>query len=208
MKKLLLSIVAALTAGCAIAAESTIALPDPALKDDVSLKKSLENRHTTRQFSNRAIPPQELSNLLWAANGSNRKDGKRTVPAAMGRYAITLYVALPDGLYFYNRDSNHLELKAEGDFRGTSDGRKMGAQAGAVIIMVAKGVNAKNDLRWVGYIGVEAGAITQNIYLYCAAAGFNTVVCGSFDQRKLHEVLQLPVEQDVFLTQVVGYPAE
>ena len=201
MKKFLLIACAVIGFGVLAADNSgDIDLPAPNLNNKATLKSALEKRCTTRAFSNRSLSELDLSNLLWAAYGENRPNGKRTVPAAMGIYKITLYVALADGLYWHNRNDNVLKKISNQDVRAYSDGRKMGAKAPVVIIMVAERDKAGRDT----YTAVEAGAIMQNIYLYCSAYNLGTVVCGSFDRTKLPEALKLSANKYVILTQVIG----
>ena len=203
MKKLLLGILTMCCIGVYAAEENgNIELPSHNLKNTVTLKKALEKRRTTRTFASRALSELEISNLLWAAYGDNRPNGKRTVPAAMGIYAVELYVALPEGAYWHNRGENVLKKICSQDLRAFSDSRKMGAKAPLVIIMVVDkdALGERNS----HYAAVEAGAIMQNIYLYCAAYNFNTVVCGSFNSAELAKALKLPANKRVFLTQVVG----
>ena len=203
MKKLLCGSLALVCAGL-FAAEKTdeIPLPTPNLKTNVSLKFALDKRRTSRTFAPHALSELDISNLLWAAYGSNRADGKRTVPAAMGIYSISIYAALPDGVYQHLHGDNILKKISSEDVRSFSDSRKMGAKAPVVLIMVAD----KEAFGEKGgkYEAIEAGAIMQNIYLYCAGNGLNTVVCGSFDGEKLSKALKLPASKYVILTQVVG----
>ncbi|MBE6379328.1 MAG: SagB/ThcOx family dehydrogenase [Lentisphaerae bacterium] len=205
MKKRLLGGVMALACSAVLAADNTngnILLPEVNLKGDVSLKTALEKRRTARNFAKEALSPAEISNLLWAAYGVNRPNGKRTVPAALGKHAIELYVALPDGVYKHDLGNNELIKVSKQDVRFASDGRKMGSKAPLVIIMVAD--NTVFGAKGERYVAMEAGAIMQNIYLFCSAYKFNTVVCGSFDKTVLNNVLSLPQEKFVILTQVVG----
>ena len=203
MKKLICGSLALICAGLAAAEnDNNISLPTPNLKTNVSLKFAFEKRRTSRTFAPHSLSELDLSNLLWAAYGANRSDGKRTVPAAMGIYSISLYVALSDGVYFHSHGDNVLKKISSEDIRSASDGRKMGAKAPVVLIMVAD-KEAFGD-KGGRYEAVEAGAIMQNIYLYCAGNGLNTVVCGSFDVDKITKVLKLPANKYVILTQVVG----
>jgi hypothetical protein len=51
--------------------------------------KALSERHSTREFASKALSLADLSDLLWAANGINRKDsGKRTAPSAMNKQDV------------------------------------------------------------------------------------------------------------------------
>ena len=206
MKKLLCGFIAGVCAFSSVnvLADDEIKLPTPNLKDNVSLKTALEKRKTTRVFSNKALSELDLSNLLWAAYGENRPNGKRTVPVARGIYAIEMYVALADGVYKHDLGDNALEKVSSKDMRGASDGRKMGAKAPVVLVMVAD--KDVFDGKAPQYIAMEAGAIMQNIYLFCAAYNFNTVVCGSFNPQEWAKELKLPANKYVILTQVVGCP--
>ena len=204
MKKFLFGTIACVCACCAVHAENEIKLPTANLKDNVSLKTALEKRKTSRTFSSNALSELDLSNLLWAAYGQNRPNGKRTVPAARGIYAVEMYVALADGVYKHELADNVLKKVTGQDMRGASDGRKMGAKAPVVLVMVAdkNAFNGKGDR----FIAMEAGAIMQNIYLYCAGYNLNTVVCGSFNPAEWAKALKLPENKYVILTQVVGCP--
>ena len=165
MKNLLCGIIAGVCAVSAFsaAAENEIKLPTPNLKNSVTLKTALEKRKTSRTFSNKALSELDLSNLLWAAYGQNRPNGKRTVPVARGIYAIEMYVALSDGVYKHELGDNVLKKVTAQDMRAESDSRKMGAKAPVVLVMVAD--KDAFDGKGSHYIAMEAGAIMQNIYL-------------------------------------------
>ena len=205
MRKILLSFVSVVFASLIINGENIrVQLPVPNLPAGADFKKALENRRTSREFASKNLSEQDLSNLLWAAYGINREDNKRTVPAARGIYSIELFVALADGVYKHNITDNRLEKISNEDVRKASDGRQMGTQAPLVLIMVGN----RNAFGVAGerFSAVEAGAIMQNLYLYCAAYNLNTVVCGSFDNSLLAKVLRLPDNKYVLLTQIVGFP--
>ena len=191
-----------LTAAAMLPAANEIKLPTPNLPGKTSLKTALEKRCTKRTFSSAALSELDISNLLWAAYGINRPNGKRTVPVARGIYAIEMYAALPDGVYHHDLGDNVLKKVTSRDMRADSDSRKMGAKAPLVLVMVADrdAFDGKGD----HYIAMEAGAIMQNIYLYCAANNFNTVVCGSFNRATWAKALKLPANKYVILTQIVG----
>ena len=191
-------------AGNYAAADDDIKLPMHNLKDNVSLKTALEKRKTSRVFSRENLSELDISNLLWAGYGINRSNGKRTVPVARGIYAVELYVALADGVYYHNLHANTLKKITDKDMRAESDGRKMGAKAPVVIVMVADG--SAFDGKGERFIAMEAGAIMQNLYLYCAAYDLNTVVCGSFNKDVWAKELKLPQNKYVILTQIVGCP--
>ena len=151
----------------------------------------------------RAIEPQTLSNLLWAAWGYNRED-KRTAPSALNRQEISLYVITAQGVYTYDARQNVLNQVAAGDFRHSSGKQPFAQTAPLNIVFVADLDKAPgNDMMFV-----DCGCIVQNIYLYCASAGLGSVVRGSFDAAELAQILKLNERQKAILTQTVGYPAQ
>ena len=78
---------------------------------------ALKNRETTRSFKQDELPLQVLSNLLWAANGINRPNGKHTAPSSMNYQEIDIFVALKSGIYKYDIKGNNLTLVVQGDHR-------------------------------------------------------------------------------------------
>ena len=75
-------------AGFVFAAD--IQLPAPQKTGGLPLMEALAARSSNRAFSSRDLEPQQLSNLLWAAFGINRDDGRRTAPSAMNRREVDL----------------------------------------------------------------------------------------------------------------------
>lgn len=185
-----------------------IKLPEPAKEGGKPLMNCLNERHSSREFSDKEIPLQMLSDLLWAGYGINREgDGKHTIPTSMNRQNMELYAIIPQGVYRYNEKANELELIQAGnhmsaagkqDFVGTSklniivvsDMEKLGDGSPEVKAMTA---------------GIHAGSIIQNIYLYCASAGLNAVVRAWFDQEALAGTLRLTGNKQVILAQTIGF---
>ena len=207
MLKKFLSAAVVFAAATAFAADANvIQLPKPAVTSNMTLKEALQLRQTNRNFAARPFTARQISDLLWCANGINRANGKRTTPAARGIYAVSLYVLTEKGAFKHDLQNNVLHRVSAEDLRWTSDGRKMGSKAPLVVVMVANGTAfGKLNQASATYIGVEAGAIMQNIYLYCAAAKMNTVVCGSFNRKVLPKALKLAKNEYIVLTQVVGF---
>lgn len=187
---------------------SIIQLPAPDRAGGKALMACLNVRKSSREFSSKEIPMQELSNILWAANGINReKDGKHTAPTAMNRQNMEVYVMLPDGIFFYNDLNNTLDLIQDGNHMKSAGMQDFVAKSMLNIIIVSD-MNKLGDgaaEKKLVYAGVHAGAIMQNIYLYCASADLHTVVRASFDQKVLAELLKLPENKQIILAQTVGY---
>ena len=73
-----------------------------------ALLKVLAKRSSSREFAPDPLPVSVLSNLLWAAFGINRPDGRRTAPSASNRQEIDIYVAAPDSLYLFDAKAQAL----------------------------------------------------------------------------------------------------
>ena len=86
-----------------------IKLPEPQKTGGMPLMEALAARQSQRTFSAKPLSNQQLADLLWAAFGVNRADGKRTAPSARNGQEVDIYVALPSGLYLYQAKSNTLE---------------------------------------------------------------------------------------------------
>ena len=188
---------------------SPIQLPAPQMTGGMPLMDALANRHSDRTFSPRALEPQVLSNLLWAAFGINREDGRRTAPTASNRQEIFIYVTLPEGTYEYNPRANRLDPVIAGDFRAATGTQPFPATAPLNLVYVADYslMGSAGDNREI-YAGMDTGFISQNVYLYCTSAGLSTVVRAMVDREALEKELNLSETRHVTLCQTVGYPSE
>lgn len=202
-------------ASSSLAAElNPVKLPPPDLKGGKSLLQSLQERKTSRSFSSKKLPPEVLSNLLWAACGINRPEsGKRTAPSALNWQEIDVYVALEEGLYLYNAKTHALDPVLKKDLRKNTVAILQPAKTQVVnapvqLIYVANyskmGLGSGEDK--IVYSSVDTGFIAQNVYLYCASTGLSTVVRGMVDKDRLAKDMQLGDQQKIVLVHTVGYP--
>ncbi len=191
--------------------KNTIQLPKPQITGGKPLMEALSLRKSMREFSDREIPVQVLSNLLWAAFGINRPEsGRKTAPSASNWQEIDIYVAKKDGVYLYDAKGNSLKLVVVGDLRADFGRQAFVKTAPVVLAYIADysrmGRASQTDKDF--YSAVDTGFISQNVYLFCASEGLNTVVLGLVNRSKLYEKLQLKPEQKIILTQPVGYPVK
>jgi len=185
---------------CSLFAQD-IQLPAPDRKGGKPLMQALNERKSIRSYQDKALTLEQLSDLLWAANGFNRDD-KRTTPTANNRQELELYVAMKSGLYFYDARKHLLKEVKKGDFRADTGVQDFVAQAALNLIFVSDLGKASSKQ----YAYTDCGFVAQNVYLYCASAGLGSVVRGSFDKEKLSKLLNLTPPQEVLLTQTVGIP--
>ncbi|AJY68657.1 oxidoreductase [Geobacter sulfurreducens] len=184
-----------------------IPLPPPRTEGGKPLMDALRERKSSREFSKEALSPRRLSDLLWAAFGINRPDtGGRTAPSAMNRQEIDIYVATADGLYRYDARGHRLIRKGTGDIRELTGQQPFVAGAPVNLIYVADygrmGEARGEDKAF--YAAVATGAVSQNVYLFCASEGLATVVRASLDAPALAKAMGLRNEQRIVLAQSVG----
>lgn len=190
----------------ALAQAADIKLPEPRKTGGMPLMEALNARQTQRTFSTKPLSDQQLSDLLWAAFGINRDNGKRTAPSARNMQEISIYAALPSGLYLYNAQQNSLQQILEQDIREQTGKQPFVNIAPVCLIYVSDYDRMKNESEF--YSAVDTGYISQNVYLFCASEGLHTVVLGSVDKTALKAAMKLRPAQHVILTQPVGLPPE
>jgi SagB-type dehydrogenase family enzyme len=184
-----------------------VALPAPQTSGGKPLMQALKERKSTRDFSPEKLSPQVLSNLLWAAWGINREDGRRTAPSASNRQEIEIYVVSADGAYTYDAKGNALKPVMSADVRKLTGTTAFVGEAPLNLVYVAdfskmggSDENAKNATA-----NANTGFIAQNVYLFCASEGLGTVVRGSVNRADLSKALSLRPDQRITLAQTVGY---
>ncbi len=200
-----------LLSSCLFAQETdTIRLYPPDLSSGKSLMQSLQERKSSRAYSDKELSVTELSNLLWAANGINRPgEGKRTAPTSRNKQEMDVYVVMKQGIFLYDAINSFLVPVAPGDYRAQTGMQDYVANAPVNLIFVS-------DLERLGGDAgdqecssrINVGYISQNVYLYCASANLATVARGSVQKEPLSAAMKLRPGQMIILAQSVGYPKE
>jgi nitroreductase len=198
----------AAVSGRAAAPLEPIALLPPRSAGGKPLLEALKSRHSTREYSDQRLPPQILSDLLWAAFGVNRPNGDRTAPYWRHIMVIDVYAAMSDGVWLYEPKAHSLIPHLRTDIRPQTGTQDFVASAPLNLIYVAHGermqdINAEERRL---YASVDAAFIGQNVYLFCASENLATVFRGAVDTAKLGHALGLPDQQFVTFAQTVGYP--
>ena len=187
---------------------AAIELPAPVTDGGCTLMKAMKDRRSTREYSDEELSPQQLSDILWAAGGINRPDGKRTAGSTRNLQAVGVYAMLKSGIYFYNASKNVLEPVAEGDFSDIAGPQPFAKTAPLTILFVGDFNTMKipdRDKQML-FFGCDVGLMSQNVYLYCASAGLATVVRGMVETAALAKAMGLPDNKSVLLAQSVGLP--
>jgi nitroreductase len=189
---------------------TTLALPPAKRSGGVPLMQALQHRASQREFAPKALRKQVLSDLLWAAAGVNRPElGGRTAPSAMNAQEVQLYVALPQGLFRYEPTRHELQLSVASDVRRVTGYQDFVDTAPLDLIYVADHAHMKlvPAAQREAFAFAAAGAMAQNVYLYCASAGLATVIRAWFDRDALSRAMGLEPDRQLLLAQTVGNPA-
>jgi len=211
MKKILITLTAILISSLSMYSQELqeIKLNAPDKTRGSAVMKALSDRQSVREYDTKEISLQDLSDLLWAANGINRPDNMRTAPSAMNRQEIDVYLINKEGAYLYDATDHVLKPVSSGDFRkAVAAQQDFAATAPISIVLVANleklGDPTKEGTRMTA--NFDAGIVCQNINIFCSAVGLATVPRGSMNQEELKKALKLTDTQIISINNPVGYP--
>jgi len=191
----------------------TLTLVPPDFDLPADLMKALKERRSVREYDTLPVTLRQLSELLWAANGVNREDGRRTAPAAVNQQITDIYIILPGGAYLYDAPGSRLLPVVSGDLRRMAGRQEFVKTAPVNLIYVADPARFKSrpgpapaipDEEKLNWARIAVGAQAQNVGLYCAAEKLSNVVRGLVDREKLSPALKLRPGQVILLAQTVG----
>lgn len=192
-----------------------IQLPLPARQGGKPLMEALNDRGSAREFSDKDLSLQQLSDLLWAAWGINREaDGKRTAPSSHNRQEMDVYVTLKSGLYLYDAKANLLKQVHNRDIRALTGTQDFPATAPVNLVYVAdlarRGLKEGQQVSDTDQLSswANTGFMAQNAYLWCASEGMSCVIRAMVPRDKLAPEMGLKPLQVIILAQTVGFPGE
>jgi len=196
-----------------------IELPSPRLDGELTLEEAIFERRSVREFANIPLNLEQISQLLWAAQGiTDSWRNFRSAPSAGALYPMEIFLVVGDveeleaGIYHYNPDEHSLDKMKEGDIRGDLSRAALGQravdQAPVNIIIAAEfgRTTGRYGTRGERYVYIEAGHIGQNIYLQAVALGLGTVAIGAFHDDDVAELLE--IDFDPLYIFPVGYGQE
>jgi len=203
---------------------SIISLPKAEITTNVSVEQAIQNRRSVRHYTGESITLQDISQLMWAAQGiTDNKTNFRTVPSGGHTYPLEVYIligkgsvnGLNEGVYRYNPFNNTLEQILKGDVRNqlsqAANEQPWVKEAPVDIIITAnyhKMINKYKDEKLsTRFVDMEAGHAGQNIYLEVEARNLATVALGSFKDDQVHKVLNLPLNEKTLYIYPVGHSA-
>jgi len=207
----LLSAASVAVAGTGAASDTRVMqLPSARTAGGKPLTDALRLRRSTREYSNRPLEAQVLSDLLWSAYGINRPTGDRTAPYWRHVMVIDVFAVMASGTWFYDPTVHALVLHLQDDLRAKTGLQDFVSDAPLNLVYVAHGERmhdiSAEDRRL--YASADACFIGQNVYLFCASEGLATVFRGAVDYKALADAMHLGADQFVTFAQTVGYPRQ
>lgn len=200
----------------------TIDLPEPQIKGNMSVEQAIHDRRSVRRYTNQSLTLQDVSELMWAAQGITNQTTKfRTVPSGGRTYPLEVYLSigrggvkgLNEGVYHYNPFNHSLEQILGNDVRPelsqAANGQPWVKEAPVNIVitgnyqkMIDKYKDEKLSTR---FVDMEAGHAGQNIYLIAESRNLATVALGSFRDDQVRQVLGIPANEKTLYIYPVGH---
>jgi len=196
--------------------EIRIKLPEPRYDSNVSIEEALLRRRSIREYTGEPLTLQEVSQLLWSAQGITDLRGFRTAPSAGALYPLEVYVAVGDvenltkGVYKYRPQEHEIIKVLDGDKRADLAKAALGqawvkeAAVDIVVSAVYERTTVKYGDRGIRYVYVEAGHAAQNLCFQATAMDLGTVTVGAFYDEQVKEVLNLPEDEQPLYIIPVG----
>jgi len=182
-------------------------LPEPALVGKMSVEEAISKRRSIRSLSEEALTMEQVSQLVWAAQGITQKErGLRTAPSARAIYPLTVYAVMKDAAYKYVPAEHALEKVKDGDLRSQLARQRTVTSAPLTLVIAADyaKMGGGSAHTWTDF---EAGCVGENVFLQGVAMGLGSVPVGGMDPAKVAEVLGCPANETVVILIPLGKPA-
>ena len=196
--------------------DKIIKLPGPKISGGISIEEAIKGRRSVRDYTSESVTPEELSQILWAAQGITGKSRGRAAPSAGATYPLELYVVvervtgLDPGLYHYLPKEHAIERFMSGSYSPILSAAALNQPAvrDAAVNLVFAAVYERTTTRYgergIRYVHIDVGHASENVYLQCRSLGLGTVAVGAFDNARANESLKLRKEEAVVYIMPIG----
>jgi SagB-type dehydrogenase family enzyme len=194
--------------------QSSIALPAASRSGKMSLEEALATRRSVRDFSPAALTREQVSQLLWSAQGITDDKGHRTAPSAHAMYLVQVYAVSNDGLFRYDPQHHALLPVNMPDAKATlakAVPQKAVASAPLVLLICgefARGAGSSGEAQGARLVNLEAGHVAQNVLLQATALGLGAVPVGGLKPEDVQKAMALPAEHVPVYLIPIGHPAQ
>lgn len=204
------------------------ALPKPR-RLDMPLTEVLQQRQTRRTFSDEPLSDLDMATILWAADGINRPNGRRTTPSALDWRETDIYLLKRNGIWRWVPEKNGLLFCDLSDLRDETFFAAPYLKVAPVhIVYVSNRARTETLISRLGESVVEklkhtnwtpekleemrtrsmildVGAKIQAVYMAAAAMDLSCVARTGFDARHVERILRLQKGESVVAIQTIGY---
>jgi SagB-type dehydrogenase family enzyme len=193
-----------------------IKLPEPKHAGGISVEEAIKMRRSVRDYTNESITLEDLSQLLWAAQGITGKSRGRAAPSAGATYPLELYAVvervsgLDPGVYHYVPKDHSIECFLSGSYNPSLSAASLNqpsvrdAAVNIVFAAMYERTVARYGDRGMRYVHIDAGHASENVYLQCGSLSLGTVAVGAFDDVNVKQVLKLKEEESPLYIMPVG----
>jgi len=200
--------------------EKIARLPAPKLQGAMSLEEAIKKRRCVRKFKDKPLALEQLSQLLWAANGVTGRDVRfRAAPSAGALHPLDFYAVvgkdsvpgLDAGVWHYNPEEHTISLGAKGDLRDAlkdvSLKQRQIARAEVVIVVTVEyeRTTVKYGNRGKRYALLDAGFAAENLFLQVQTLDLASCVIGAFKDADVSRLLKLPEKHRPILIMTIGH---
>ena len=174
----------------------------PFLESNCSIEKAIQKRRSIKGYKNIPLTLQEISQLLWSAQGiTDQKEKLRTCPSPEALYPIEIYLVteniknLSKGIYKYKASEHKLIKISDKDktnelYKHTLSQQSIkNAPASIIICAIYESITKKYGERGEKYAHLEAGCIAENIYLQAVSLDIGTIFIGSFEDKEIQQII-------------------
>lgn len=196
--------------------KNRIKLPRPRHNGGLSVEQALLQRRSVRDFKSGSLTLAEVSQLLWAAQGTTDPGGFRTAPSAGALYPLEIYIVvgqleeLGAGVYKYIPFDHQLVRIAEGDKRrelSTAALNQSWVKNNAALLVfsaVEYRTTQKYGRRGIRYVHIEVGHAAQNVFLQATALNLGAAVVGAFDDESVERIMAMPADEHPLYLMPIG----
>jgi SagB-type dehydrogenase family enzyme len=193
-----------------------IKLPEPKCSGSISVEEAIKGRRSVRDYSSEPVSLEDLSQLLWSAQGITGRSRGRAAPSAGATYPLELYAVvervsgLEPGVYHYLPKEHSLDCVMLGRYNTALSDASLGQACvrNAALNMVFSAVYDETTSRYgdrgIRYVNIDVGHASENVYLQCGSLGLGTVAVGAFNDEKVKEALKLKKEESPLYIMPVG----
>jgi len=197
--------------------ENMFKLPQPRKDSSFSVERAIYSRRSVREYQDKDLKLEDVSQLLWAAQGITSPYGLRSAPSAGALYPVEIYLVatkvekLQPGVYKYIPLTHSLRQVLQRDVRKELCNAALGqscvldASATIIISVVFERVTRKYGQRGIQYTYFEAGCVAENIHLQAESLGIGTVVVGAFYDEKVKQALAMDTNETPVALMPIGY---